>query len=200
MCRLDVARASLFVCDLQAKFRPLIHNVETVLVRSALCVRAAKELSMPVVTTEQYSKVFGHTIDALAAHLPASPPVFEKTLFSMLTPDVRACMDSNSGGSGVGGGERDQVVIVGIEAHVCVLHTVLDLLADGKEVHVVSDAVSSQRPHDREAALQRMSQAGAVITTSESMLFDLLRDARHPHFRACSGLLKEANAAATWEE
>ena len=131
-------------------------------------------------------------------HLPTQPPVFEKTLFSMLTPEVRSYIDNSDSDSNSSG--RHQVVIVGIEAHVCVLHTVLDLLADGKEVHVVADAVSSQRPHDRDTAIHRMASAGAVITTSESMLFDLLRDAKHPHFKACSGLLKQANAAATWEE
>eukprot|EP00605_Chrysophyceae_sp_TOSAG23-4_P001355 GSChrysophyteH1.ASY1.ANO1.1475.1 assembled CDS len=189
--RLDISRASLFVCDLQDKFRPLIYNMETAINRSALCINIAKVLSLPVVTTQQYTKVFGPTVEDLAVLLPNEPPVFEKTRFSMLTPEVQVHCDTLG---------LDQVIICGIEAHVCVLHTVLDLLAQGKEVHVVVDAVSSQRKQDRDVALGRMLAAGAVITTSESAMFDLLRDAQHPHFKACSALLKTHNERCTWSD
>ena len=190
LSRLEVSRTALFVCDLQERFRPLIHNMETVLNRSKLCISACKELGVPMLITEQYPKVFGQTIAELTAALPEGTPVLDKTRFSMLTPEVSEIFSAMN---------RDQVVIVGIEAHVCVQQTVLDLLDQGKEVHVITDAVSSQREHDRQGGLDRMQTAGAVLTTSESMLFDLLRDAKHPNFKACSGLLKTHNDISTWK-
>ena len=190
LSRLDVSKATLFVCDIQDKFRPLIYNMETVINRSALCISVCKELSVPMIVSQQYTKVFGPTVPELMSVIPASVPVFDKTKFSMLTPECSAAFTAMN---------RDQVLVVGIEAHVCVMQTVLDLLEMGKEVHVITDAVSSQRPHDRTVAMQRMQSSGAVLTTSEAALFDLLGDSGRPHFKASSALIKQHNAVGTWE-
>ena len=191
LSRLDISKAALFVCDLQVKFRPLIQNMETVINRSALCINVCKQLDIPLVLTEQYTKVFGPTVSELRSIIPSDSTCFEKTQFSMLTPDcINKLNDLNKG----------QVLIVGIESHVCVLQTVLDLLENGKQVHVITDAVSSQRKHDRMVAIGRMEKAGAVLTTSESAIFDLLKDAQGKNFKACSALLKHHNAISTWEE
>lgn len=223
LSRLDVNKASLFVCDMQEKFRPLIYNMETCINRSALCVSICKELSVPVIVTQQYTKVFGPSVPELTNLFPPSAPVFDKTRFSMLTPECSAAFSAL---------DRDQVIVVGIEAHVCVLQTVLELLDMGKDVHVITDAVSSQRSHDRTVAMQRMESAGAVLSTSESAIFDLLKgarvccvcvfvcacmyrncnscstsfaltplcraDAKHSHFKACSAIVKQHNAVNTW--
>jgi len=188
--RLDVTKATLFVCDMQDKFRPLIYNMETAINRSALCISVCKELSVPMIVTQQYTKVFGPSVPELASVFPASLPIYDKTRFSMLTPECSTAFAAMN---------REQVLVIGIEAHVCVMQTVLDLLELGKEVHVVTDAVSSQRAHDRAIAMQRMESAGAVLTTSESAIFDLLRDSKHPQFRVCSALVKHHSSIGTWE-
>lgn len=84
-----------------------------------------------------------------------------------------------------------QVLLLGIEAHVCVLQTAVDLIEKGLEVHVLVDGVSSQRPGDRAVALQRMAQSGAFLSSSEMVLFQLMKDAKHKDFKAISGLVKE---------
>jgi isochorismate hydrolase len=89
--------------------------------------------------------------------------------------------------------DKEQVVLCGIESHVCVLQTAMDLIQQGKEVHVVADAVSSQRAYDRTVAMERLKDIGVYFTTSESLMFQLLKTSTHPHFKACSKLLKEAN-------
>jgi hypothetical protein len=110
-------------------------------------------------------------------------PTFEKKLFSMITEDVKAKMAEAP--------ERKTFVLFGIEAHVCVQQTALDLLEQGYAVHVLVDGVSSQRAHDRAVALRRMEKAGAYLTTAESMVFMLLGGASHPQFRTVAALIKE---------
>ena len=110
-----------------------------------------------------------------------------KTQFSMCVPEVLDMFSRHSAIS--------QVLLCGIEAHVCVLQTALDLLDKGYEVHVVVDGVSSQRPADRAVGLSRMAQSGAFLTTSEMVLFQLLKDATHPDFKEISALVKEARPA-----
>jgi len=143
-----------------------------------------KELSIPVIATEQNPSRLGATVPELVLDAPA----FAKTKFSMYTEEVSGALTAL-------GSERKSVLLVGIEAHVCVLQTVLDLLENNYDVCVVCDAVSSQRPHDRAVALERIKAAGATLTTSESAVFDLLRDANHPKFKTISGMLKLANEA-----
>lgn len=89
--------------------------------------------------------------------------------------------------------QKDQIILCGIESHVCVLQTAMDLIQEGKEVHIVCDAVSSQRPYDRAVAMERLKDIGVYFTTSESVMFQLLKTSTHPQFKVCSNLLKEAN-------
>lgn len=98
--------------------------------------------------------------------------------------------------------QRKSIVLFGIEAHVCVQQTALDLLEQGYDVHVLADGVSSQRVHDRSVALRRMAQAGAHVTTAESLIFMLLASAEHPQFRTIAGLIKEhgKKTLGLWQE
>ena len=89
--------------------------------------------------------------------------------------------------------DKDQIILCGIEAHVCVMQTTLDLLEKGKEVFLVCDGISSQRPHDRAVALEALKSAGAAFGTTESVVFDMIRTAGHPQFKAISNGLKEHN-------
>ena len=144
----------------------------------------AKALSAPVVVTQQYTKVFGPTVPECFADPDdlTKVPIFEKKNFSMCTDECQQHMDTLG---------KSSVVLFGIEAHVCVQQTCLDMLEQGKEVHIIVDGVSSQQPYDREIALQRMSQAGAFLTTAQSAAFMLMKSADHENFKTVSKLTVE---------
>jgi len=184
--QLSPSESVLLLCDVQERFRPLIHKMETVINTTKFMTSVARSLDIPIVATEQYPKVFGPTIsDALAdpAELGTSRlPVFEKKKFSMLTEECAKHLSSLG---------RTTYLLVGIEAHVCLQQTALDLLEGGNDVHVVVDGVSSQRTYDREIALRRMESEGARLTTAQSAAFALLGSAEHEKFRTVSGLVKE---------
>ncbi len=178
----------LLVCDVQERFRPLIHNMETVINTTKFMTAVAKELEIPCVATQQYTKVFGPTIpDAIADpnDIGTSIPVFEKKLFSMCTEECSKHLESLSTS------EKTSYLIVGIEAHVCLQQTCLDLLEKGHDVHIIADGVSSQQKIDREIALKRMEQSGAWITTCQSAAFMLLGGADNANFKAVSKLVKD---------
>ncbi|KAG1675317.1 hypothetical protein FOA52_015991 [Chlamydomonas sp. UWO 241] len=117
-------------------------------------LRGAEILSIPVIVTEQYVKAFGPTVAELSSVYPSGTTVLPKTRFSMCTPEVEVVMKRLG---------KTQVVLVGVEAHVCVLQTTLDLLKNGYEVHLLVDGVSSSRPLERTVALKRMARAGAYL-------------------------------------
>ncbi|WP_022928719.1 hydrolase [Patulibacter americanus] len=175
---LNPDRTALVVVDLQEAFRPAIDGFDRVLERSIRAVKGAAVLGLPVLVTEQYPKGLGETVPELVAALPEDTPRLEKTVFSAARAE----------GFHLKG--RDQVVLVGIEAHVCVQGTALDLLRQGLAVHVAGDAVGSRSAEDREAGLTRVSRAGALIGTTESILLELTGDARAPHFKAIQELIR----------
>lgn len=180
--KLTPASSVLLVCDIQERFRDIIHQFPSVVRTSKFLVDGCAALSVPIVATEQYPKALGATVKELN---PSAFPCFAKMDFSMCTPEVEAH---------VGAGKQDYI-ICGLETQVCVLQTTLDLLEQGKTVHVVVDAVSSSRALDRAVALQRLQSAGAVLTTAESVLFQLMRSAKHPNFKVVSNLAKEYGKA-----
>lgn len=183
--RLVPSDTALLVCDVQERFRPLIHKMETVVNTTKLMTSVAKELGLPIVATQQYTKVFGPTVaDAFAdpKDIGTLAPVFEKKKFSMMTEECSRHLASLG---------RTSYLLVGIEAHVCLQQTALDLLERGHDVHVVADGVSSQQPYDREVALRRMESGGAWLTTAQSAAFMLLGGADHPNFKAVSKLVKD---------
>jgi len=164
--------------------------------------QASNVLGIPCITTEQ--RPFKPTVAELTAEIdPAAHPnhlTFTKSLFSMLTHKVAATLSSGANAA------RRHVVLFGIEAHVCVMQTARDLLREGFHVHIVVDGVSSQNQVDRDTALARFAaeaaRAGSAaataqgagvlhLTTAESVLFEILRDAQHPHFKALLPALKE---------
>lgn len=177
------SKSALFVCDIQERFRPLISGMPAVVDTARRMVRGANILSLPVVVTEQYPKALGGTVAELKDVLSPSSPVVSKTRFSMLTPEVHELLRARQNVS--------QVLLVGIEAHVCVLQTALDLLEGGYEVHILVDGVSSQRALDRAAGLQRAAQSGAFLVTSEMALFQLMGDAKAERFKEISKLVQE---------
>lgn len=175
---LNPDRTALVVVDLQEAFRPSIDGFDRVVARSVRAVRGAVALGLPVLVTEQYPQGLGETVPELLAVLPEGTPRLPKTVFSAARAE----------GFHLKG--RDQVVLVGIEAHVCVQGTTLDLLRQGLAVHVASDAVGSRHAEDRDAGLTRMARAGALVGTTESILLELTGDARAPHFKAIQELIR----------
>ncbi|KAL7473082.1 hypothetical protein ACHAXS_013905 [Conticribra weissflogii] len=190
--KLTPSTSILLICDVQTRFRPLIHNMESLLHTTKFMTSVAKELDIPMVATQQYTKVFGPTIpEAFAdpADIGTLCPVFEKKKFSMLTDECASHLHSLSGGGG-GAPPRTNYLLLGIEAHVCLQQTALDLLELGHSVHVLADGVSSQQSYDRKMALKRMEQSGAWITTSQSAVFMLMGSAEHERFKSVSALVK----------
>lgn len=181
--RLQADRSALFVCDVQERFRPVISNMPAVIDTAARMVRGCSDLKVPIIVTEQYPKALGNTVDEVKQHLPEGTPIVAKTMFTMMVPEVETHLR--------GLADVKQVILLGIEAHVCVLATALDLLEKGYEVHLITDGVSSQRLEDRSAALHRLMQAGALVSTSEMAFFQMMGHAKHPNFKAISSLAKE---------
>ena len=166
-------RAALVVVDVQEGFRP--YPVFAVVAAAcAKLVQGARILGLPAIVSEQYPKGLGPSAPELDLH---DEPRIEKTVFSAVRAD----------GFDLDGAE--QAIVCGIEAHVCVSQTVHDLLADGIEVHVPADAVGSRHDIDYQRGLERMERAGAVVTTVEAALFELLERAGTPEFKAVQKLI-----------
>jgi nicotinamidase-related amidase len=175
---LNAEGAVLLLIDLQERLMPVICDQEAVVARTVRLAEAAQLLGVPIRATEQNPAGLGPTVAPLKAYPQA---VLSKTTFSAAgDPGFAALLP----------GAAEQVVVAGVEAHVCVLQTVLGLLGSGRPVFVVADATGSRDPADKAAALDRASRHGAGVVTSEMVLFEWLRDARHPRFREVQKLLK----------
>jgi nicotinamidase-related amidase len=179
--RLLAEHCQLLAIDLQERLLPVMHERGALLDRTDILLQGASLLGLPVVVSEQYPKGLGPTLPAVLARVPGAA-LLAKTSFSVYDdPGLRAALEAN---------DRRTVVVCGIEAHVCVQQTVLDLRAAGYTVAVVADAVTSRQPADVVRALARMQQAGAVISGTESLLFELTRTSGTPLFKAISALVK----------
>lgn len=177
VARLEAARAALLVVDIQEAFRGVIPDADVITARTQILARAAKLLGLPIIVSEQYPKGLGKTVAELDDVL-AGATMLEKTSFSA----------AHAEGFSLAG--RDQVIVCGTEAHICVAQSVLDLLAADAEVWLACDALGSRSPDDRALAIQRLALAGAVPSSTESICFELMKDANNPHFKEIQGLIK----------
>ena len=188
LARLDPSCTCLLLCDVQERFRGAMSEMDSITVNCKKLLAGAKILGVPCVVTEQYPKGLGHTIPELDI---AGCTVLEKTRFSMVGED------GNLAPWGEKASNASSFVLMGLETHVCVQQTALDLLSAGKNVFLAVDCITSQRELDREMGFERMKQAGAMVTTSESILFDLIREGKtHTHFKAISTVIKEHQPTA----
>jgi len=169
----------LLVVDVQEKLLPKILRAPRLEANIGDLIDVAKLLAMTTQATEQYPRGLGSTVASLAAKLPPRP---DKVTFSAALPVVV---------EGFHRAARPKVVVCGIETHVCILHTVLDLLAADFRVFVPVDAVGSRYEIDHDTALRRLEQAGAVLTTTEGCLFEWIGGAGHPAFKEISRLVQE---------
>ena len=178
--RLKVEDTALLVVDIQEKLLPKIMQAGEVLRNASFLVNAAKVLGVPVIATEQYPKGLGPTVEPIRGLLTT---VWEKKTFSAVAEG--GALDFLKSDA------RIKVVVAGIEAHICVMQTVLDLLNQGFHVFVCVDAVSSRYAIDVKIALKRMQQAGAILVTAETCVYEWLETAANPAFREISTMVQE---------
>ena len=171
----------LLVVDIQKAFVGHISELERVIERSKIMIQAAKLLEMPIVVTEQYPKGLGHTLGPIREIL-GDCLYYDKVTFSCCQDDSIKKVLQNF--------NRSQVLIVGIETHVCILQTAYDLLAMHLQPYIAVDAVGSRRESDRQVALQRLQQDSVTLTTTEAAIFELTGSAKHPAFKEISNLVK----------
>ena len=178
---LKAEQSSLLVVDVQEKLAPAVADSEAVVSRIALLLTAAERLSVPVTLSEHYPKGIGRTLPSLAALAPPDS-ILEKITFACgATESFRQRFDALG---------RRQVVVCGMETHVCVLQSALALLEQGSDVFLVEDAVASRRHSDRDAAIARLRAAGGTIVTAEMVVFEWLARADDPAFRELLALIK----------
>jgi nicotinamidase-related amidase len=177
---MSAADTGLLVIDVQEKLIPTIRSADAVVRNTAFLIDAARLLEMPVQATEQYPRGLGATVPELARRLPVRP---DKVAFSCCA--VPAIADNFRRAA------RPKIVLAGIETHVCVQQTALDLLVQDFRVYIPVDAVGSRYGIDHDTALRRLEKAGAVLTTAETCVFEWVGAASHPQFKPISRLVQE---------
>lgn len=179
---LNTDNALLLIIDIQERLIAAQYSKEQITKSTVVLAEAATILGVPVVASEQYPKGLGHTIPEVKDKLDDTAKFFEKTAFS--------CVQQEGFLDLLKSYNRKQIIICGMEAHICVHQTVTDLLKEGFEVHVVNDAVSSRREYEYKIGVDRMVNNGAVLTCVETVVFEFLKSAKHPDFKAVQGLIK----------
>jgi nicotinamidase-related amidase len=203
--KLTEKNAALIVIDMQEKLLPAMSEMHSLIRRVETLLRGCALLNVPIIFTQQYTKGLGHTIEPIRKAYAESTPgakenvrfavddqlvplervefsYIEKTSFSVMgEPDFVAALERTG---------RRGLIVCGIESHVCVLQSAEDLSERGYAVYVAADASSSRRGSDSDLAFSRMARNGVTVTTTEALLFGLLKDAKHPAFRQTSELVK----------
>lgn len=179
---LSADNTALLVIDIQDAFVEHIHEMDRVIKRSRILIEAARLLELPIIVSQQYPKGLGQTVEPLRQALADSACTFDKVTFSCCQDEPLTQAINNT--------DRQQILICGIETHVCVLQTAFDLLAMDKQPYIATDATSSRNPTDAQVAQNRMSQAGIIPTTTESAIMELTLTSKHTAFKDLSKLIK----------
>jgi isochorismate hydrolase len=177
---IDRRKTAIVQIDIQEKFRPAIHKFSEVIANASILARSSEVLNIPVIITEQYPKGLGKTVEEIV--IPEKACLIEKLHFS--------CFGNSEFCDKIREMKVDSLVLFGVEAHVCVLKTVLDALKIELEVYVVADASSSRTQENKSIALERMRQSGAYIVSTEMILFQMLEYSGTDEFKAISKLIK----------
>lgn len=165
--------------DIQEKFSNVISHIEDVVKNAVILNKSAEILSIPLIITEQYPKGLGKTLDSI--YVPNSANIFEKSSFSAATDDVINCIKNS---------KKTQIVLYGVETHICLTQTALTLKEMGYDVIMIADAVSSRKDSNKEIALKRLIQNNIEIVSTEMLLFEILQNSKHPGFKQISALIK----------
>lgn len=179
--RIEKEDAVLVVIDLQEKLMPAIEDTSQLEATIVKLISGTKVLGIPTLVTQQYTKGLGETVNSIAGALGEYQPIDKFTFSSLQTEAFAEALKATG---------KKTVIICGVEAHICVQQTSLELLEAGYDVFVVADCVGSRQGSNCQIALNRMAQAGAVITTYESVLYELLRSAKAEGFKQISNIVK----------
>lgn len=172
--------AALFI-DYQEKLIPAIANQEEIVAKSAILAQGLREIGVPIAVTQQYTKGLGDTVPAMKDALGEFTPM-DKTSFSAMGCAEFAAWVKAQG--------KKTILVCGVESHICVLQSIMDLVAEGYHVFIVADCVGSRATYNVDYALQRAALEGAFVTTCEAALFEMVQGAGTPHFKAISKLVK----------
>ncbi|MBM4110570.1 MAG: isochorismatase family protein [Phycisphaerae bacterium] len=181
MPRLTPDNACLLVIDLQERLMPTIAHAEAITENTALLMRAAAHFGLPVALSEHYLKGLGPTVESISQALPAGACRFEKTRFSAAVPPLEAWLTDHG---------RPNVLVCGVEAHVCVLQTALDLRSAGRTPFLMTDAISAGQAQQIAPALRRLELSGCVPSGCLSAMYELAGDAANPSFKGMLALAK----------
>lgn len=177
----DEKQACLVIVDIQGKLAQIMHDKKKLFQNAEILVRIFQQLNLPVLWCEQVPKALGPTIDSISVLLSDQQPIHKSCFSAWEEPGFqKQLIELNC----------QQVILCGIESHICIFQTARDLLKNGFRVEVVADAVSSRTPDNKAVGLNRITQVGGQITSVEMLLFDLLKTAQHPSFKVLSKLIK----------
>lgn len=178
--------ALLVVVDMQEKLVPAMGAKKELIDRTSVLCRGAKELDLPILVTQQYTKGLGKTIDEIADIIApdglSENDYIDKTDFSVLKDKCLAGILDKLG--------KEQIILAGIETHICIMQSCIDLILSGYDVFIAEDCMSSRRKIDHINGLKRMQDSGAHITTAEAILMEMIGGAKNEHFRAISKIIK----------
>jgi nicotinamidase-related amidase len=181
---LEPEQCALFVVDIQERLLPPIWEKERLVKNSQLLIRLAGILKIPTIVSTQYAKGLGNTVPEISSLLPEVSPI-DKVMFSCFGSDVFCSMVKRMPG------QRTTVLLCGMETHICVMQTALAAMREGYVVHVASDAVSSRAEWNWKIGLERMRAAGAIISSTEMIMYELLRSSGSPAFKELLPFLKK---------
>lgn len=182
--RLKKENALLAVIDFQEKLMPAMYDREDVEEKTARLIRGARAMEVPVVVTQQYTRGLGETVPVVAEALGEYQAIDKVTFSCCDNEEFRGTVEQAKTDG------RTSVIITGCETHICVEQTALDLMEMGFDVFVAADCVQSRTRENREISLRRMEAAGAVISSYEGLLYDMLKSAKAPEFKAISAIVK----------
>jgi len=187
---LDIQNCCLVVVDVQGKLAQLMHNKESLFKNIEILIKAAKILNIPILWCQQCPQFLGPTIPQIAELLSGVEPPNVLVGGGPINKASFSCCGSDQFNDKLLALGPRQILLCGIESHVCIYQTAIDLLHKGFSVEVIADAVSSRTPENKQIAITKMSAEGAKITSTEMALFELLKTADHPHFREIAKLVK----------
>lgn len=171
---------ALLIIDIQERLAAVMRKKDQVIRNTKILMKAAREMDMPILVTEQYPKGLGNTVEEIQEEL-VNYKKFEKNSFTAYIDEVKSALKDSG---------RKKILITGMETHVCVLQTARDLLLDGYQVFIVNDGVCSRTDENYENGLDLMKEMGAVITNTETAVFDLLKVSGTPEFKVLSKMIK----------
>ncbi|EAR94213.1 isochorismatase hydrolase (macronuclear) [Tetrahymena thermophila SB210] len=181
--RIEIEETIFLSCDQQSSFHKHIFSFDTIVGTAKQLIRTASLLGLPVLVTEQNPQKLGNLIIDLQKELPQiNSQVIQKMSLSMVNDQTKQFLNKYP--------HRKTAILFGVEAHAAIQQTTLDLISLGYKVYLITDGISSQRKIDRSTAFRRLENEGAILATSESVIFELIRTAKHPQFKKILNILK----------